>query len=117
MNLILIPSLLFMLITNIMMMLAFILSKKSFNEIEKLSPFECGFDPISNPRLPFSLHFFLITIIFVIFDIEITILFPLVTSTEITNYNNWSLITIMFLIILLMGLYYEWNMGMLNWNK
>nr|YP_010471431.1 NADH dehydrogenase subunit 3 [Tyraphus nitidus]UVG40770.1 NADH dehydrogenase subunit 3 [Tyraphus nitidus] len=106
---------LIMLITSIMMMMASILSKKSFNDREKLSPFECGFDPKSSPRMPFSLHFFLIAVIFLIFDIEISLLIPLVVIFKNSQLNMLMLIGFFFFLILLIGLYFEWNQGALNW--
>nr|YP_009185898.1 NADH dehydrogenase subunit 3 [Olophrum piceum]ALO70800.1 NADH deshydrogenase subunit 3 [Olophrum piceum] len=111
----LIMSMIIFMVTTIMMILASILSKKTFSDREKNSPFECGFDPKSSARLPFSLQFFLIAVIFLIFDVEITLLIPLILTIKITNIMNYMIIMIFFLIILLMGLYHEWNQGALNW--
>nr|YP_009261603.1 NADH dehydrogenase subunit 3 [Evergestis junctalis]AKJ25903.1 NADH dehydrogenase subunit 3 [Evergestis junctalis] len=106
-----------MLISNIMMFMSIILSKKSFSDREKSSPFECGFDPKSSARIPFSLHFFLITVIFLIFDVEIALIFPIINLFKLTNFLYWSKISFLFIIILLIGLYYEWNQNMLNWTN
>nr|YP_009995395.1 NADH dehydrogenase subunit 3 [Ochthebius himalayae]QNP09811.1 NADH dehydrogenase subunit 3 [Ochthebius himalayae] len=103
------------LISMMMMILASILSKKTFMDREKASPFECGFDPKSSARLPFSIHFFLIAIIFLIFDVEITLLIPLILTMKITNMMMYIYLSYFFLIILLMGIYHEWNQGALNW--
>jgi NADH-ubiquinone oxidoreductase chain 3 len=67
------------------MYLASILSKKSLNDREKTSPFECGFDPINSSRLPFSIRFFLITIIFLIFDVEIALILPIIVIIKVSN--------------------------------
>nr|QLY89908.1 NADH dehydrogenase subunit 3 [Ironoquia dubia] len=109
--------LLFIIISNLMIFISLILNKKSNNEMEKTSPFECGFDPHSNPRIPFSLHFFLITIIFLIFDVEIAILIPIIMIFSATKLTNWFIISNFFVIILILGLYYEWNQNMLNWTN
>jgi len=69
----------------IIIILTTLLSKKTYNDREKLTPFECGFDPFIKFRLPFSLHFFLITLIFLIFDVEIALLLPIII---IINYSN-----------------------------
>nr|YP_010743881.1 NADH dehydrogenase subunit 3 [Polythlipta liquidalis]WET30821.1 NADH dehydrogenase subunit 3 [Polythlipta liquidalis] len=106
-----------MLISNIMMFLSILLSKKSFSDREKCSPFECGFDPKSSARIPFSLHFFLITMIFLIFDVEIALIFPIINLFKLTNFIIWSKISFFFILILLLGLYHEWNQNMINWTK
>nr|YP_002364607.1 NADH dehydrogenase subunit 3 [Pedetontus silvestrii]ACC60221.1 NADH dehydrogenase subunit 3 [Pedetontus silvestrii] len=102
-------------ITVIIMMISSFLSKKSNSDREKNSPFECGFDPKSNARMPFSLRFFLIAIIFLIFDVEITLLLPMVTIYEKVNMWSWMAVSMLFLTILLLGLYHEWNQGALLW--
>nr|YP_009186002.1 NADH dehydrogenase subunit 3 [Tetartopeus terminatus]ALO71200.1 NADH deshydrogenase subunit 3 [Tetartopeus terminatus] len=102
-------------ISLIMMILASLISKKTFMDREKSSPFECGFDPKSPTRLPFSLQFFLIAIIFLIFDVEITLLVPLILTMKTVNFLSFLKITYFFLVVLLIGLYHEWNQGALNW--
>nr|YP_010329908.1 NADH dehydrogenase subunit 3 [Cucullia pustulata]UNP54658.1 NADH dehydrogenase subunit 3 [Cucullia pustulata] len=109
--------LIIMLISNIMMFLSIILSKKTFSDREKCSPFECGFDPKSSARIPFSLHFFLITVIFLIFDIEIALIFPIIYLFKLVNFIIWTKISFFFILILLIGLYHEWNQNMLNWTN
>nr|UXW93496.1 NADH dehydrogenase subunit 3 [Hymenoptera sp. 4 GYN-2021] len=99
----------------IIMMISSILSKKTFYDREKNSPFECGFDPKNNSRLSFSIQFFLIGVIFLIFDVEIALLFPLIMILSISNIKIWLFLSIYFIIILLMGTYYEWKFGALNW--
>nr|YP_009995460.1 NADH dehydrogenase subunit 3 [Ochthebius salinarius]QNP09915.1 NADH dehydrogenase subunit 3 [Ochthebius salinarius] len=108
-------SLIIITICFIMMFMASILSKKSFMDREKSSPFECGFDPKSAARLPFSIQFFLIAVIFLIFDVEITLLIPLIMTLKITNMYMYMYISFFFFFILLAGLYHEWNQGALNW--
>nr|AIS38209.1 NADH dehydrogenase subunit 3 [Teslasena femoralis] len=104
-----------MIISMMMMVIASILSKKTFADREKNSPFECGFDPKSSARIPFSLQFFLIAVIFLIFDVEITLLLPLIYTTKTVNMMSLCMIMSFFLLILLLGLYHEWKQGALNW--
>nr|ARH55070.1 NADH dehydrogenase subunit 3 [Lordithon exoletus] len=108
-------SLIIFCISLIMMMIATLISKKTLMDREKSSPFECGFDPKSSSRLPFSLQFFLIAMIFLIFDVEITLLIPLIITLNLNNLMNYMIITFIFLLILLIGLFHEWNQGALNW--
>nr|UZC78769.1 NADH dehydrogenase subunit 3 [Nephrotoma sp.] len=110
-------SLMIMLIAMVVMLLASILSKKTFMDREKCSPFECGFDPKSSSRIPFSLRFFLITIIFLIFDVEIALILPMILIINYSNLMIWTITSIVFILILLIGLYHEWNQGALNWSS
>nr|WHN78751.1 NADH dehydrogenase subunit 3 [Hyalurgus flavipes] len=114
---ILMTSLIILLISMMMMFLATIISKKTIIDREKMSPFECGFDPKSSSRIPFSLRFFLITIIFLIFDVEIALILPIILIIKFSNMMMWSMTSIFFILILLLGLYHEWNQGMLNWSN
>nr|AFY16852.1 NADH dehydrogenase subunit 3 [Longivalvus hyalospilus] len=83
---------------------------------EKFSPFECGFDQKSSSRLPFSLRFFLITIIFLIFDVEIALILPAINNIYLSNASQWLVLNTTFLLILLIGLFHEWNQGILEWS-
>nr|YP_010022240.1 NADH dehydrogenase subunit 3 [Neurigona zhejiangensis]QOL12430.1 NADH dehydrogenase subunit 3 [Neurigona zhejiangensis] len=103
-------------ISVLVMMIASIISKKSILDREKNSPFECGFDPKSSSRIPFSLQFFLIAIIFLIFDVEIALILPIIVIFNLSNLMVWTLTSIIFIMILLIGLFHEWNQGALNWS-
>jgi NADH-ubiquinone oxidoreductase chain 3 len=81
--------------------------KKTEAEREKPSPFECGFDPRRPARLPFSLRFYLIAVIFLIFDVEITLIIPIPVIFSYSNTNLLILISLFFIVILLAGLYHE----------
>nr|ARH55032.1 NADH dehydrogenase subunit 3 [Haliplus sibiricus] len=110
-------SMMIILISIIMMMMASIISKKSFMDREKNSPFECGFDPKNSARMPFSLHFFLIAVIFLIFDVEIALLMPMIIIMKFSNLMSWMIVSFFFIWILLIGLFHEWNQGALNWSN
>nr|AML26216.1 NADH dehydrogenase subunit 3 [Scolytinae sp. BMNH 1274299] len=110
-------SMVMFMIIMVMITILNIVSKKSSYDREKLSPFECGFDPKNSARLPFSLHFFLIAIIFAIFDVELTLFLPLVIMMKNSSLMNFLLCLSLFSTIVVYGLFHEWNQGALNWAK
>nr|AFT63181.1 NADH dehydrogenase subunit 3 [Irena puella malayensis] len=84
---------------------------------EKLSPYECGFDPLGSARLPFSVRFFLVAILFLLFDLEIALLLPLPWATQLQSpilTLTWACIII---LLLTLGLIYEWIQGGLEWAE
>nr|ALO71226.1 NADH deshydrogenase subunit 3 [Trapezodirus sp. 1 EF-2015] len=109
-------SLFIMMLSTLMMTVSSMISKKTFIDREKSSPFECGFDPKSSPRLPFSLQFFLIAVIFLIFDVEITLLIPLIMVMKTSSMMMISILSNLFFMILILGTYHEWSQGSLNWS-
>nr|QWC53820.1 NADH dehydrogenase subunit 3 [Concaveplana rufolineata] len=115
MNLLLINFLLICFILVIISLMILILGKKSTVDFEKSSPFECGFNPISYKRLPFSIHFFLIAVIFLVFDIEVIIIIPSILTMKFSVVQSWLITLILFIIILMLGLAHEWKNGMLKW--
>nr|QZI85944.1 NADH dehydrogenase subunit 3 [Eocanthecona furcellata] len=100
-----------------MMILCSLISKTSKKDREKMSPFECGFDPKSSARTPFSIQFFLIAVLFLIFDIEIAIILPIIITMKWSLTSTWIVTITMFIMILILGLYHEWNNGVLEWAK
>nr|YP_009138362.1 NADH dehydrogenase subunit 3 [Leiopelma hochstetteri]AII41076.1 NADH dehydrogenase subunit 3 [Leiopelma hochstetteri] len=84
---------------------------------EKLSPYECGFDPLGTARLPFSLRFFLVAIMFLLFDLEIALLLPTTWATQLVTPNTTIFWTTTILILLTLGLAYEWAQGGLEWAE
>nr|YP_001552171.1 NADH dehydrogenase subunit 3 [Pseudocellus pearsei]ABS71909.1 NADH dehydrogenase subunit 3 [Pseudocellus pearsei] len=89
-----------------------IMKKTNYNS-GKMSSFECGFNPISTTRNPFSLRFFILAILFLIFDVEISLLFPF----PLSNINSHYILTsITFLTLLNLGLIYEWLNNSLEWK-
>nr|YP_007374657.1 NADH dehydrogenase subunit 3 [Sirthenea flavipes]ADU58103.1 NADH dehydrogenase subunit 3 [Sirthenea flavipes] len=101
----------------LLMMVCTLISKKSILDREKMSPFECGFDPKSSSRMPFSIQFFLIAVLFLIFDIEIVIMLPMIITLNKSIMMNWMITMTTFIIILIIGLYHEWNNSVLEWAK
>ncbi|MDG7052412.1 MAG: NADH-quinone oxidoreductase subunit A [Wolbachia endosymbiont of Alcedoecus sp.] len=82
---------------------------------EKLSTYECGFTPLSRARKNFDIKFYLVSILFIIFDLEIAFLFPWAASLSKISYCGfWSMM--IFLTILTIGFIYEWCKGALEWE-
>nr|AFB19778.1 NADH dehydrogenase subunit 3 [Pellorneum albiventre] len=84
---------------------------------EKLSPYECGFDPLGSARLPFSIRFFLVAILFLLFDLEIALLLPLPWATQLQNPTTTLIWASTLILLLTLGLIYEWVQGGLEWAE
>nr|WGO62123.1 NADH dehydrogenase subunit 3 [Petrosaltator rozeti] len=82
---------------------------------EKASPYECGFDPMSSARLPFSMKFFLVAITFLLFDLEIALLLPLPWAIQMPNLKLMLLMALLLISVLALGLAYEWTQKGLEW--
>lgn len=81
----------------------------------KLSPYECGFEAFTDARLKFDVRFYLVAILFIIFDLEIAFLFPwAITLHDIGLYGYFSMV--IFLLLLTVGFIYEWRKGALEWE-
>nr|NP_008784.1 NADH dehydrogenase subunit 3 [Plestiodon egregius]BAA79217.1 NADH dehydrogenase subunit 3 [Plestiodon egregius lividus] len=86
-------------------------------DTEKLSPYECGFDPLGSARLPFSLRFFLVAILFLLFDLEIALLLPVPWAINTPHPTAAVMWTSAIIILLTLGLIYEWLAGGLEWAE
>nr|WOW99067.1 NADH dehydrogenase subunit 3 [Kinnaridae sp.] len=104
------------LILIMILLLTMTISKKSFLQINKSSPFECGFTPLSNSRKSFSIQFFLIALLFLVFDVELSVIMPMAFLKTI-KLTEWFKSSMIILIILIFGLLNEWNQGMMEWMK
>nr|AZZ89107.1 NADH dehydrogenase subunit 3 [Paracatonidia sp. SX-2018] len=113
---ILTTTLILVMIMMTMFLLTSTISKKTKTNREKSTPFECGFSPLSSPRNSFSTHFFLMAMMFLIFDIEISLILPMY-STNMIKLNEWIVTSTIVMLILMYGLYHEWLNKMLEWTK
>ena len=95
--------------------LNFILSPKK-PDPEKLSAYECGFDPFDDSRMKFDVRFYIVALLFIIFDLEVAFLFPwAITLGKIGLLGFWSMM--LFLVVLTVGFIYEWKKGALDWDN
>ena len=82
---------------------------------EKLSAYECGFNPFDDARMKFDVRFYLVALLFIIFDLEVAFLFPWAAAfREIGHFGFWSMV--LFLGVLTVGFVYEWKKGALEWD-
>lgn len=104
-------------ISILLFVVAYFLSLSTIKDSEKLSQYECGFEPFDEAtRQPFDVHFYVVGILFLIFDVEIALLFPWVLALKSTGWFSFVTMSI-FLIILTIGFFYEWHRGALLWPK
>nr|AVP81944.1 NADH dehydrogenase subunit 3 [Sylvirana malayana] len=86
-------------------------------DTEKSSPYECGFDPLGSARLPYSMRFFLVAILFLLFDLEIALLLPTPWAIQLPNPILTIVWTSIIIILLTLGFLYEWLQGGLEWAE
>nr|UOD76744.1 NADH dehydrogenase subunit 3 [Coeligena bonapartei bonapartei]UOD76913.1 NADH dehydrogenase subunit 3 [Coeligena helianthea helianthea]UOD77108.1 NADH dehydrogenase subunit 3 [Coeligena helianthea tamai]UOD76757.1 NADH dehydrogenase subunit 3 [Coeligena bonapartei bonapartei]UOD76796.1 NADH dehydrogenase subunit 3 [Coeligena bonapartei bonapartei] len=103
-------------LTTILVMVNFWLAQIT-PDSEKLSPYECGFDPLGSARLPFSIRFFLVAILFLLFDLEIALLLPLPWAIQLQSPTTTLTWTFTITLLLTLGLIYEWTQGGLEWAE
>nr|UPO67528.1 NADH dehydrogenase subunit 3 [Dryophytes andersonii]UPO67541.1 NADH dehydrogenase subunit 3 [Dryophytes andersonii]UPO67554.1 NADH dehydrogenase subunit 3 [Dryophytes andersonii]UPO67567.1 NADH dehydrogenase subunit 3 [Dryophytes andersonii]UPO67580.1 NADH dehydrogenase subunit 3 [Dryophytes andersonii] len=84
---------------------------------EKLSPYECGFDPLGSARLPYSMRFFLVAILFLLFDLEIALLLPTPWAAQFSHPILAIFWSSVILLLLTLGFIYEWAQGGLEWAE
>jgi NADH-quinone oxidoreductase subunit A len=100
--------------TMMILMASFMVARQR-PDAEKLSPYECGFDPFEDARSQFDVRYYLVAILFIIFDLEVAFLFPWAVSLgNIGMFGFWSMM--FFLAILTIGFVYEWRKGALEWE-
>ena len=98
----------------LMSLLPYLTTKRLHNK-HKLAPYECGFEAFGNTRTTFDIRFYLVAILFIIFDLEIAFLFPWALGLSISGtFGFWSMMW--FLLILAIGFIYEWKKGALEWE-
>jgi NADH:ubiquinone oxidoreductase subunit 3 (subunit A) len=101
-------------LATLIMGLSFVFATRKADP-EKTSAYECGFDPFDDARSRFDVQFYLVAILFIIFDLEVTFLFPWALSLHhVGFFGFWSMMT--FLLILTIGFVYEWRKGALDWS-
>jgi len=102
------------LISGALMIAPFLVAYKA-PDAEKLSPYECGFDPFDDARMRFDARFYLVSLLFIIFDLEVAFLFPwAIVFHHLGALGFWSMM--IFLAVLTVGFVYEWNKGALEWD-
>nr|YP_009352105.1 NADH dehydrogenase subunit 3 [Ptychobarbus chungtienensis]AQW41915.1 NADH dehydrogenase subunit 3 [Ptychobarbus chungtienensis] len=116
MNLVMTIFIITMALSSILAIVAFWLPQIT-PDAEKLSPYECGFDPVGSARLPFSLRFFLVAILFLLFDLEIALLLPLPWGDQLDSPTETFFWATAVLVLLTLGLIYEWAQGGLEWAE
>nr|YP_010892977.1 NADH dehydrogenase subunit 3 [Trachipterus ishikawae]WJQ22812.1 NADH dehydrogenase subunit 3 [Trachipterus ishikawae] len=116
MNLVVASLLIALVLSVVLILISFWIPQLSPDH-EKLSPYECGFDPLGSARLPFSLRFFLVAILFLLFDLEIALLLPLPWGNHLSSPQETFIWATSVLILLTLGLAYEWSQGGLEWAE
>jgi len=112
------PVLIFLVVASgiglVLLGLGFLIGTGS-KDVEKLSAYECGFEPFEDTRTKFDVRYYLVAILFIIFDLEIAFLFPWAVSLDVIG--GFGLVAMaVFLALLVVGFIYEWKKGALEWD-
>jgi NADH-quinone oxidoreductase subunit A len=100
---------------GILMLAASYFAVEQKPDAEKLEGYECGFTPFADARSQFDVRFYLVAILFIIFDLEVAFLFPwAITLGDLGAFGFWSMFV--FLVVLTVGFIYEWKKGALEWE-
>ncbi len=112
------PIIIFILVAAVlgvlMLLLGFLFGKGEKSDA-KLSPYECGFEEFEDARIPFDVRYYLVAILFIIFDLEIAFLFPWAIALQEIGITGL-IAMVIFLLVLVIGFIYEWNKGALEWD-
>ena len=103
------------LLSCLLFLISYFVSPKII-DVEKISAYECGFEPFDEARKTFDVHFYVVALLFIIFDLEIVFLFPwMYSASNLGSLGFW--VMILFLFLLTIGFIYEWGRGALNWTN
>jgi NADH-quinone oxidoreductase subunit A len=116
------PALIFLIVASglagVLMLLGTSLGRflsRAPDDSEKLSPYECGFEAFEDTRMKFDVRYYLVAILFIVFDLEIAFLFP--WAVALSSIGTFGLVAMgIFLLILIVGFIYEWKKGALEWD-
>jgi NADH-quinone oxidoreductase subunit A len=98
----------------LLLVLGFVLGPRRPDE-EKLSPYECGFEAFEDSRMKFDVRYYLVAILFIVFDLEIAFLFPWAVALDTIGVVGLAAMGV-FLLVLVVGFVYEWKRGALEWD-
>jgi len=106
-------SIISLILIFILLLLAFLLGPKNISN-EKVSAYECGFEPFGDARDNFDIHFYVVALLFIIFDVEIIFLVPwVITLSSLNSIAFWTMC--LFLVLFVIGFIYEYKEGLINW--
>jgi NADH-quinone oxidoreductase subunit A len=100
----------------VMVLLSTLIGQHKKNKV-KMSPYECGMEPQGDVRSRFSVKFYLVAMLFILFDVEAVFLYPwaILLKSDLKMFGFWEMMV--FIVIILAGLFYIWKKGVIDWNK
>jgi NADH-quinone oxidoreductase subunit A len=102
-------------LASAMVLLSYFIGQHKFNKA-KMSPYECGMEPVGNARQRFSVKFYLVAMLFILFDVEAVFLYPwAIIFKDLKMFGFWEMLV--YIGIVLAGYWYIWKKGVIDWNK